>query len=156
MSSLTKRQCGDCTVCCEGWLTGSAHGKPFYPGRPCHFIGAQSCSIYNDRPEMCVKFTCLWLEQPDVFPEWLKPNHSKVLAYKQKTPNGHLYYRIHECGQKIDSKILNYLVQWSLNSSVNISVQVHGGWSNYGKPEFLAEVSLGKRKPGNGFPKPAE
>jgi len=135
------RTCDGCTICCQGWLWGEAHGKKFWSGRPCHFVGEKGCTIYKDRPEVpCVSFRCGWLDDHNTFPEWLKPNKSKVVASKQKTKNGIDYYKITECGEKIDSTILNYLILHSLQNSVNMTIQVGGGWANYGTQEYLADL----------------
>jgi len=136
-----KRKCDGCTMCCEGYLSGEVRNKPFYYGRPCHFLGTTGCTMYEERPEHpCRVFTCGWLDDSEMFPEWMKPNLSKIIAHRKKTPNGFLYYKIYECGQKIDSKVLNYLILYSLNNSVNICVQVDGGWSNYGTQDFLKDI----------------
>jgi hypothetical protein len=141
MMSVSKRKCDGCTLCCEGWLSGEVMGKPFYSGRPCHFLGTNRCTIYETRPEHpCKVFTCGWLNDDEMFPEWMKPTLTKIIAHRQKTINGFLYYKIYECGQKIDSKVLNYLILYSLNNSVNIRVQVDGGWTNYGSQDFLKDI----------------
>ena len=41
-----QRNCNNCTKCCEGWLSGEVNGYSFYPGRPCHFMKCDGCSIY--------------------------------------------------------------------------------------------------------------
>lgn len=141
MSPQVKRKCDTCTECCNGWFFGEAHGKSFYPGKPCHFVSEKGCTIYSKRPhDPCVIFNCGWLENSEMFPEWTKPNLSKVMARKVKTPKGVDYYKIIECGQKIDSTILNYFIMYSLNNSVNISIQVNGGWNNFGSREFLNDI----------------
>ena len=137
-----KRECDSCTQCCQGWLWGEAYGKTFFPGKPCHFVGSSGCKIYKDRPkDPCVSFRCSWLENPEMFPEWLKPSLSKLIAVTSKTQNGILYYKIYECGQKIDSSVLNYLVLHALQNGVNMNIQVGGGWSNYGTQEFINDVN---------------
>ena len=35
---LNSRTCGDCTKCCEGYMSGVVFGKPFYAGNPCHLL----------------------------------------------------------------------------------------------------------------------
>src|SRR6266853_1451403 len=44
------RQCGTCTVCCDGWVKGTIFGHEMKPGLPCHFRGEGCCSIYERRP----------------------------------------------------------------------------------------------------------
>ena len=138
-----KRKCDTCTECCQGWLSGEAHGKKFYAGKPCHFVSTKGCTIYSRRPhDPCVIFKCGWLEDSEMFPEWTKPSIAKVLARKHTTPKGIEYYIIFECGQKIDAVILNHFIMYSLNNSVNISIQVNGGWNNFGTREFLEDVKI--------------
>ena len=104
-------------------------------------MGEKGCTIYNDRPQdPCVSFKCGWLDDPENFPAWMKPNLVKIIAHKQVTKNGIQYYRITECGQKIDASVLNYLILHALQNSINIVVQVDGGWTNYGTQQFLADV----------------
>ena len=71
----------------------------------------------------------------------MKPNLSKVIAQKLTTKNGISFYKIFECGQKIDSSVLNYLVLHALQNGVNMNIQVGGGWSNYGTQEFINDVN---------------
>ena len=131
------RSCDGCTSCCEGWLWGSAHGHNFYPGRPCHFMGKSGCSIYENRPEdPCKTFKCMWLLNDSV-PEWLKPNLSKVIIVERNNDECGYYIEVFETGQKIDSTVLSWIFGYYLNTKINISVQISGGWINYGSKEFL-------------------
>lgn len=137
-----KRECGNCTECCQGWLRGEAHGKPFYPGRPCHFVCEVGCSIYKDRPfDPCVQFRCEWLEDANSFPEWMKPSLSKVIITARQTKNKISYYEVVECGQKIDSVVLNYLILHTLRNNLNLRIQVNGAFANYGSPHFLRDIN---------------
>jgi len=133
-----ERTCGTCTECCQGWLWGSAHGHHFYPGKPCHFVSEGGCSIYRDRPEdPCKIFKCQWLTNKD-FPEWFKPNKSKVIIKTcLRKDNEDLYYEVYECGQKLDSSILAWLIEYHATTKIPVRVQIAGGWNNYGDPEFL-------------------
>jgi hypothetical protein len=75
------RSCGTCTKCCEGWLPTVILGQQLKVGSPCRFIcSGGGCSIYNNgRPDVCVSFTCLWIDDKKV-PDWVKPENSKVIA----------------------------------------------------------------------------
>jgi len=146
ISSLTmqnrKRECDGCTECCQGWLQGVAHGKSFYPGKPCHFVSATGCSIYEDRPQNpCKHFRCGWLDELNLFPEWLKPNKAKIIAQKLRTKSGVEFYEITECGQKIDASVLNHLILTALSGGANFRIQIGGGWANYGDQKFLSDMS---------------
>lgn len=137
------RKCGSCTACCEGWLWGSAHDKSFFPGKKCHFVCSTGCSIYNQRPEdPCRTFSCAWLTDQDrVFPEWFRPDLSGVVMKYVEWKEGEAYLEVWECGKKIDSSVLVYLILLSMNDGKNISVQVDRGWYHFGSEEFLATKS---------------
>lgn len=137
--SNSVRSCGTCTECCKGWLFGTAHDKPFYSGHPCHFLGKNCCTIYENRPEdPCQTYYCGWIKN-DLFPEWLKPELSKVIltlrSWGENDEN--VYIEVLECGQKIDASVLNWLFLDFLNHNRCYKIQVDGGWNNYGTPEFI-------------------
>ena len=139
--SENKRTCGDCTACCDGWLSGNVNGHDFYPGMPCHYSGCNGCSIYEDRPESpCKTYSCEWLMNTEV-PEWMKPNESGViLTGKQKEgPDGTIfqYLEVLEMGKKIDSSILNWLFRLYLRTGVPVKVQIDGGFNWYGNEAFF-------------------
>lgn len=135
MEENMKRQCGECTACCEGTLSGEAYGYKFYTGRPCHFFN-KKCTIYENRPEHpCKNFYCEWLTN-DQFPEWMKPNLSKIIVSKHETNNIH-YYGITEVHEPIKADILNWVIQWSLNNQHNIKYSILGGNNYIGSKEFV-------------------
>jgi hypothetical protein len=135
------RTCDGCTACCEGWLSGSAHGKEFYPGFPCHFASCNGCTIYDDRPEHpCISYSCLWLRDTDV-PEWLKPSESGVIitAREWDHPDGskQTYLDVVETGRKIDSSVLNWFFRLYLRTQIPLKIQIGGGQNLYGTEEFI-------------------
>lgn len=132
------RKCDGCTKCCDGWLTGQAHGHGFWPGRPCHFVGVNKCSIYKDRPEdPCRTFVCEWLVNPDV-PEWMKPNVMDVIIAK-KEKNGVPYWQISEAGSKLKIEVLSWLMMHCLKNSINFAYSIGTGSYRFGSQEFLNE-----------------
>ena len=141
MELIVGRSCGGCTECCNGSskLYGEVYGKQFHSGKPCHYVGETGCTIYENRPENpCVRFKCEWLNNPKMFPEWTKPNISKIIGIIKGDKNGNPVIvnnkpviEIRECGRKIDSSILNYFFQYSLQNYMNISIEVDGYMHNY-------------------------
>lgn len=130
-----QRTCGECTKCCEGWLFGEAHGKNFYKGRKCHFL-EDSCTIYDQRPiNPCKSYSCMWLIDLEI-PSWLKPSLSNIIISKRKIENIE-YLEVIETGIKIDSSVLNWLVQYSILQNVNILYFVDGGVNRIGQQDFL-------------------
>ena len=132
---MTERSCDGCAKCCEGWLHGEAYGHAFYKGRPCFFLN-KTCSIYDTRPESpCRTFKCSWLAE-DIFPHWMKPDLINIIITKRQVDN-FFYYEIVEAGSTIESKTLNWLVQWALNTNNNILYYIEGGVNRIGSQEFL-------------------
>ena len=135
------RECGDCDVCCGGWLTGNIHGYEMWPSNPCHFKKNNGCSIYPDRPDdPCKQFKCAWLADNNV-PEWMKPNNIHALMVVRNF-NGQKYLNVIECGQLLDSRLLSWLFLQHVNGRLaNFRYQVAGGWNYVGTPEFVAEMA---------------
>jgi uncharacterized cysteine cluster protein YcgN (CxxCxxCC family) len=123
------RSCEGCTKCCEGWLWGKAYDHDFWPGRPCHFMNKEGCSIYNNRPETpCKSFKCEWLIN-DKLPEWFKPNIINAIIYK-RIENGKEYIEITEAGSKLDAKVLSwFFMEYARGNFHNIKYQLDGGWN---------------------------
>ena len=122
-----ERTCGACTKCCQGHLTGSAHGHNFQPGKPCFFVGGEGCSIYAERPETpCQSFKCVWLAE-DFMPMWMRPDVAKVIIVRRQFDDGE-WLCIHEAGQKLDSAVLSWILIWALNNKENVRYQIDGSW----------------------------
>jgi len=70
------KSCGTCTLCCKVMgITALKKAK----GTWCsHCSPGQGCQIYSERPDECRHFSCLWLVDPDLGPEW-KPERSKMV-----------------------------------------------------------------------------
>jgi hypothetical protein len=132
---MNERSCDGCAKCCEGWLPGEVKGHTFYKGRPCFFLN-KTCSIYSTRPENpCRMYKCSWLAE-DIFPHWMKPNLVNVIISKKLVKNI-LYYEIVEAGTTIDSKTLNWLIQWALITRNNILYYIEGGVNRIGSEDFF-------------------
>lgn len=59
------RQCGSCTACCTT-LVIEALDKPAFQRCPNDCSGCAGtgggCAVYDDRPQACRNFRCLWLD----------------------------------------------------------------------------------------------
>lgn len=133
------RECGTCTKCCEGYLTGVVYDKPFYPGRPCHFVSiGKSCTIYAKRPkDPCVSYRCQWLDNFEL-PEWLKPNQSNVIITERTFEGTDIkYLDVMEAGDKLDSSVLSWIIVHALSKKLNLRWYVSGAAHYFGDSEFL-------------------
>lgn len=72
----TARECGTCTVCCYATAVPDLN-KPVNTW--CHNCSiGKGCKIYDDRPQQCRDFNCLWLKSPWI-PDELRPDRSGVM-----------------------------------------------------------------------------
>lgn len=130
------RKCDECSECCKGWLQGHVMGHDFYPGKKCYYL-QNNCTIYENRPiHPCKSYDCYWLASDDL-PMWMKPNLCKALVTQRKSIEGIIFIQVLECGEKMDSEVLSWLIIWALNNNKNLQYQVNGGFNKIGSKEFL-------------------
>jgi hypothetical protein len=80
-AALEQRQCGECRACCialgfQARDNESPFEKPY--GTPCPHLVQIGCGIYEDRPPVCRRFQCGWLQAPNL-PKELRPDRCGVL-----------------------------------------------------------------------------
>lgn len=145
---MEKRTCGECTKCCEGWLPADVRGHVMSPGKPCYFLAQGQCGDYANRPEIpCKSYVCAWLSDT-TFPKWIKPSLTNVIISKKVPENKELtYYDVTECGTKIDSVVLNWIIQWAISTGTNLVYSVNGVRYILGNPEFTQAVANLSKKP---------
>ena len=135
------RDCGTCTKCCEGWLEATVLGQEIRQGSPCKFIVDNKCSIYQERPtDPCRTYRCEWLKT-ETFPEWFQPSLANIIITKRVPEDTTLtYYEVAECGTKIDSTVLNWLILWAVREQVNLIYSVGGENHCLGNERFYNEI----------------
>ncbi len=78
--SPVNRACGTCTLCCR-LPDIDALDKPANEWcRNC--IEGQGCRIYEQRPQLCRDFLCLWMTDEGLSPAW-DPAQSHMMIYRQ-------------------------------------------------------------------------
>lgn len=80
-SSPRERTCGECRACCitlgfQALPEDSPFEKPY--GVPCQHLIQIGCGIYQERPPVCQRFACGWLQAPNL-PDALRPDRCGVL-----------------------------------------------------------------------------
>jgi hypothetical protein len=75
------RGCGECRACCvvlgfDARPDESPFAKP--AGEPCRHLCTGGCGIYADRPPVCRRFRCAWLQEPSLSPS-LRPDRCGVM-----------------------------------------------------------------------------
>ena len=130
-----ERQCGDCNKCCK-WLYYVINGHVKHPGKPCFYLG-ETCTVHEIRPQSCRDYHCAYIQ--GILPEWMKPSRSDVLVNVERWgPNKEFQMlRVIECGKKLESEVLSWLVQYSRNSGTGIIYQLSGVWNYFGPDHFM-------------------
>jgi len=77
-SDVEKKPCGSCAMCCKVIpIDEPSIGKP--AGKWCkHWSKAKLCTIYEQRPQSCSAFQCLWTLVPQLGEE-ARPDKSKAV-----------------------------------------------------------------------------
>jgi uncharacterized cysteine cluster protein YcgN (CxxCxxCC family) len=148
MNKPVKRECGSCTKCCEGTVTGEALGYKFYTGKPCHYVSiGKGCTVYANRPkDPCVEYKCVWLQNPDV-PEWMKPDSVNSLINPAEI-DGIPFIKLIEAGQTLRADVLSWTIQYAISNKMNFVWEINGAESWIGSPEFN-QVMLNRAVPNN-------
>lgn len=133
--TLPKRECGDCTVCCDGTLKITVYGHDVHASKPCFFMKQGGCSIYENRPQVCKEYHCEWVSGT-YLPEWMKPSLSKVLITRRIIDNVE-FYELLEAGQTLNIYVFNWILQWALSKEKNILYTINGMCNGVGSQEFL-------------------
>ena len=76
---MSKRECGECGECCFA-LAVDVEDKPRMKACP-HFCSG--CSIYDNRPESCAEWNCLWLMGS--VPHSQRPDRTKIIFWLPDT-----------------------------------------------------------------------
>ena len=66
----------------------------------------------------------------------MKPNQSNVIVSLQEA-KGHKYYDVRETGQRMDSRVLSWLVTHCLTVGKNMCYVFDGSLNFVGSPEFM-------------------
>lgn len=76
MVSISRRSCGSCNMCCEVFRIEDLDKAQ---GVRCEHLrtGCNGCTIYEQRPDQCRAFACLWVQ--GVGPASMRPDRSGVV-----------------------------------------------------------------------------
>jgi len=100
------RECGDCTVCCEGWLAATIYSHKMYPGKSCYFLKEGKCTVYSVRPTTCRKYQCGWSQH--LLPEQYRPDKCGVVVSVKDAEDGQ-YLMVYKFRKDADMNILEHV-----------------------------------------------
>jgi hypothetical protein len=90
MSPPDERACGTCSMCCKVYNIPILNKQE---GKWCtHCAIGSGCRNYENRPEQCRSFVCLWLQDVTMAAEW-KPEISKMVLSIYPT-TGFIYVQV--------------------------------------------------------------
>ena len=102
------RNCGDCTACCEGWL--SAEALDMHAGRACKHRCSSGCGIYEDRPENpCRVFRCGWLNETLPEKDDFRPDQCGAILLTDRPMAGRHVLRAVPTGRSVPPETLDRL-----------------------------------------------
>ena len=77
---MSAARCGACTLCCTVMRVAMIPPKPEY--ETCRHCTSAGCAIYDERPEVCSGFQCLWLASQQIaryaLPAAMRPDRCGV------------------------------------------------------------------------------
>lgn len=83
MKLIEGRECGDCAICCEVLAIDEQQlNKP--AGQICQHRAKQGCGIYEQRPNICRQWFCMWRWFP--FANNVRPDKSNILISYENHP----------------------------------------------------------------------
>ncbi len=123
------RSCGECTMCCQGHLTGSAHGFEFGPNKPCHWIRDSGCGIYPYRPDTpCKSFKCEWKVNKEI-PEEFRPDKCKAIFVKRPMSETESRLDVVESGDVLSADVLHLImILFQSHKYDHVQYQRGGAW----------------------------
>lgn len=137
------RPCGDCSLCCDGWLRTHVLGHDIYLGHPCSYSNGRHCTIHETRPQdPCRVFFCGWAEPGSRLPEWMWPKQSGVIVLTGRSQwRGRPVDVLVSAGRDPDEKVLAWYQQYSMKNLRPFLYQRNERWFGFGPQEFLKEIA---------------
>ncbi|MEW6353766.1 MAG: SEC-C metal-binding domain-containing protein [Pseudomonadota bacterium] len=137
------RPCGDCSLCCDGWLKTHVLGHDIALGHPCPFSDGHHCTIHEKRPhDPCRVFFCGWAEAGSHLPEWMWPKQSGVIVLTGRSQwRGRPVDVLVSAGRDPDEKVLGWYQDYSIKSLRPFLYQRNEQWFGFGPEEFQRDIA---------------
>lgn len=138
------KPCGECKECCRGPLKLEVKGCFVGKGKPCphvDILADKGCTIYDERPKVCVDYECWW-KMNDDFPDFMRPDKSNIIITDRHL-KGIMYLDVMAtAGNKISYESISHILKYAVLKGKNI-VWRHNDYEEgvkmfwLGSPEFM-------------------
>ncbi len=137
------RPCGDCSLCCDGWLNTHVLGHDISLGHPCRFTNGHQCTIHETRPQdPCRVFFCGWAKAGSHLPEWMWPKQSGVIVLTGRSSwRGKPVDVLVSAGRDPDRRVLDWYEAYSIQQVRPFIYQSEEQWFGFGPPAFQSEIA---------------
>ena len=142
ISSSGPRPCGDCSLCCDGWVKTRVLEHDIDEGRPCPFSSGHHCTIHDARPnDPCRIFHCGWAEPDSSLPDWLKPTQSGVIVLTGRSSwRGRPVDILVATRRNPNQRVLDWFKARALREQRPFIFQYKEEWFGFGPPDFQAGI----------------
>ena len=139
------RGCGECRACCvvlgfDAQPDESPFAKP--AGEPCRHLCAGGCGIYADRPPVCRRFRCAWLQESSLAPS-LRPDRWGVMFVMNDNVlgSGYAVYAYELRADAADRRPVARLIRRVAEQAPVIVIRLDGGREVFSAdPEIAARL----------------
>ncbi len=144
------RPCGDCSLCCDGWLRTHVLGHDIGLGHPCPYSDGHLCTIHEKRPEdPCRVFFCGWAEAGSHLPSFMQPNKTGVIVLTGRSQwLGQPVDVLVSAGRDPDETVLAWYRDYSIKAMRPFMYQLNEQWFGFGPTAFqqamAAKVAKGE------------
>lgn len=142
-SEIEPRPCGECALCCAGWVRTRVLGNEIDLNRPCPYSSGNHCTIHASRPQdPCRVFFCGWAEAGSELPEWMQPSECGVIVLAGRSSwAGRPVDVLVSAGKDPDRRMLSWYEEYSVRTMRPFLYQQEGRWFGFGPLPFQREVA---------------
>lgn len=121
LSLVKGRECGDCSACCVSLRINESNLKK-EADTPCQNLGKKGgCSIYKQRPPVCINWFCAWRHMDNLGEEW-RPDKSGIMIRFDE--QGLILQPTRNPLETLTSELCLSLVGSGVSSNISISISV--------------------------------
>ena len=111
-----------------------------FPGKPCHFLADEGCTIYETRPTSpCRNFVCGWLAPGSPFPEEFRPDRLGVIVIPIQWRERPAYLLL-PAGRDPDDALVAWMSDYAKRTATPFFFSRGSERFGFGPPEFQREM----------------